>query len=132
MGDNVAFTGVTGGIKMSEVIEDFIEPYMELGDTAANLRKLLSLAGMAWNVALFPMEQRAEALDDALTAIDPEMRTGVRAFVEEMIKRKDQHFSEIKRAVLDFDVQMNKDGFYLSVASSPGEIPADSPLLKQL
>jgi hypothetical protein len=122
MGDQVAFTGITGGIKMSEVIESFIDPYLDSMDTEDSLRNLLALAGMAWNTALFPKEQRAAALDDALAAIPPEIRADARAFVEEMIKRKDQHFSEIRRAVIDFEVHTTKDGFYLNVASSPGEI----------
>lgn len=122
MGDQVAFTGITGGIKMSEVIENFIEPYMDLADTEANLRKLLTLAGLAWNTALFPKEERAKMLDDGLATLPPEARPGLKAFVEEMIKRKDQHFSEIRRAVVDFEVHTTKDGFYLNVASTPGEI----------
>lgn len=131
MGNQVAFTGITGGIKMSEVIQSFIEPYLRYADTEENLRKLLGLASMAWNVALFPKEQRPKALDDAFASFEPEMRAGLEALVEEMIKRKDQHFSEIRRAVIDFEVQMNKGGFYLSVASSPGELPADSPLVEK-
>ena len=58
--EKVTFTGVTGGIKMSEVIENFIEPYMDLANTEENLRKLLTLAGLAWNTALFPKEERAK------------------------------------------------------------------------
>ena len=121
MGDKVTFTGVTGGIKMSEVMEAFIEPYLDLANTEENLRKLVTLAGLAWNTALFPEEQRAKMLDDGLATLPPEARAGLKAFVEEMIKRKDQHFSEIKRAVVDFEVRTTKEGFYLSVASSPGE-----------
>jgi len=120
--EKVTFTGVTGGIKMSEVMENFIEPYMDLANTEENLRKLLTLAGLAWNTALFPKEERAKMLDDGLGTLPPEARAGLKALVEEMIKRKDQHFSEIRRAVVDFEVRTTKNGFYLSVASSPGEL----------
>ena len=61
-------------------------------------------------------------LDDGLATLPPEARAGLKALVEEMIKRKDQHFSEIRRAVVDFEVRTTKNGFYLSVASSPGEL----------
>ncbi|OQA22742.1 MAG: hypothetical protein BWY63_00669 [Chloroflexi bacterium ADurb.Bin360] len=120
--EKVTFTGVTGGIKMSEVIEAFIEPYLDWANTEENLRKLVSIAGLAWNTALFPEEQRAELLDDGFATFPPEARAGLRAFVEELIKRKDQHFSDIRRTVVDFEVRTTKEGFYLSVASSPNEV----------
>ena len=122
MGDKVTFTGVTGGIMMSEVIEAVIERDMDLANTEENLRKLVTVAGLAWNTALFPEEERAKLLDDGLATLPPEARAGLKALLGEMIKRKDQHFSDIRRTVVDFEVRTTKEGFYLSVASSPNEV----------
>ena len=41
-----------GQEKMSEVLLDFVEPYSEQWETAEELRKLLTLAVIAWNAAL--------------------------------------------------------------------------------
>ena len=45
---------LSDGIKMSDVLEEFVEPYLEFAETEEAYRKLLSVAVVAWNVALFP------------------------------------------------------------------------------
>src|SRR4051812_46828121 len=47
-----------GREKMSEVLEDFIEPYRDMADGENALRKLLTLALLAWNAALLPEDRR--------------------------------------------------------------------------
>ena len=57
-----------GGEKMSEVLEDFVEPYQELADTDDSFRKLLTLGMLAWNAALLPQDQRWAMIDEMLAA----------------------------------------------------------------
>jgi hypothetical protein len=47
----------SGRVKMSEVLEDFVEPYMDLADTEEAFHKLLTLAIMAWNASFLSEEE---------------------------------------------------------------------------
>jgi hypothetical protein len=49
-----------GQVKMSEVLEAFVEPYIGFADTQEDHRKLLTLAITAWNAALLPEEEQKE------------------------------------------------------------------------
>jgi hypothetical protein len=110
--------------KMSEVLDRFIEPYMEgVGAPATedDLRKLLTVAVLAWDVAnLSPDQQKAQ--------IDQIIREGVshksdadqrlfRTLVEDMIDRKNTHFSTINRTIISFDVRFTGHGYDLTVVS---------------
>ena len=57
-----------GREKMSEVLEDFVEPYRDLADTDDAFRKLLNLGMLAWNAALMPEDQRRAMIDEMLAA----------------------------------------------------------------
>ena len=43
--------------KMSEVLIDFIEPYLKYADTKKSYRKLLVLSIMAWNASCCPKKR---------------------------------------------------------------------------
>ena len=110
--------------KMSEVLERFIEPYMTgsaAPETELDLRKLLTVAVLAWDIAnLSPDQQKAQ--------IDQIIREGVshksdadqrlfRTLVEDMIDRKNTHFSTINRTIISFDVRFTGHGYDLTVVS---------------
>src|SRR3954471_12797318 len=52
-----------GREKMSEVLEEFIEPYSDLADTDEAFEKLLNLGVLAWNAALLPEDERQAIID---------------------------------------------------------------------
>jgi hypothetical protein len=118
-----------GQIKMSEVLEDFVEPYLEkVEDTLEAQTKLISVAVLAWNAALLPVEERREMLDDAvgkaLKGASAKEKQGFREIVDTMIERKLAHFAEYGRAIIDFELTDIGSGYHLSVVSTmegPGE-----------
>lgn len=107
---------------MSEVLGDFVEPYMGMADTMGNYRKLLGLAATAWNAALLPADERDSVLDDVLAEgfgdLTESLRLELRALIEALIARKDAHFADNRRAIVDFTLQETRDGYHLSVAST--------------
>lgn len=111
-----------GREKMSEVLEDFVEPYMEFADTEDGFRKLLNLGMLAWNAALLPEDQGSAIIDETLGAALPGAsrvnRTSAREFIELLIQRKKKHFAANRRAIISFKVTDTGDGYHLSVASS--------------
>ena len=50
---------------MSEVLREFVEPYLEFADTEEATRKLLTVAMVAWN-ASFLTEEEQRAMIDAI------------------------------------------------------------------
>ena len=53
-----------GEAKMSEVLTDFVEPYLESADTKQDHQKLLMIAIVAWNTALLPEERQQGVIDE--------------------------------------------------------------------
>jgi hypothetical protein len=107
-----------GETKMSEVIWDFLAPYVEDWRRTGDLEKLVLIGTAAWNAALLPGGEREKFLQEMAQAVDPEVREYLRATVLEMIRRKEQHFAACKRAILGHELAMTPTGPYLQVVSS--------------
>jgi hypothetical protein len=120
-GTNVVYEPA-GREKMSEVLEDFIEPYKDMADTDDAFRKLLNLAVLAWNAALLREDQRRAMIDETLEVGLPGAseadRALAREFVEELVRRKEEHFAANRRAIYSFELTDTGDGYHLSVAST--------------
>ena len=105
--------------KMSEVVQDFIEPYMEYATTREAMGKLIALAILAWNASMLS-DDKAKAMvkgvvdSQPLSKSDREMMIRV---VEELIERKKEHFAHYTRDILDYELTEAEDGFRLSVVS---------------
>jgi hypothetical protein len=116
-----------GKEKMSEVLEDFIEPYRDTVDGEDDYRKLLTIALIAWNAALMPEGQRAAMIDDLLSAGMPpgsdDLLAELRSLVNLMVERKLTHFATNRRAIVSFEVRDTGRNFHLSVASTPDDLP---------
>jgi len=106
---------------MSEVLTDFIEPYLEFTDTEEAYRKLLTLAIVAWNTSLLPEEKQQDMIDETLEAMPEtaeEVKTGLREIVNLLMARKKVYFSEYRRMILGYELTDTGKGYYLSVAST--------------
>jgi hypothetical protein len=111
-----------GREKMSDVLEDFIEPYRDMADTEDAFRKLLTLALLAWNAALLPEDRRRTMIDETLGAgfsrASEADRSQAREFVEVMVRRKEEYFPSNRRAIISFELTDKGDDYHLSVAST--------------
>lgn len=111
-----------GKAKMSKVLADFVEPYLELVDTGDANRKLLTLAVLAWNASFLPQEEQQamidEVLDAGLPAADEELKAGLKEIVNMLIVRKKIYFSDYTRRIIDFELTDRGKDYHLSVAST--------------
>ena len=115
-----------GKAKMSEVLEDFVEPYQgQIDDTLEAQTKLISLAALAWNATFLPEKERQKMLDDAVVTLmkgaSAKNKQEFRAIIEGMIERKMTHFAEYKRAIVDFELIDTGRGYHLTVAATMGD-----------
>ncbi|MGC8643187.1 MAG: hypothetical protein ACP5XB_25280, partial [Isosphaeraceae bacterium] len=106
-----------GHEKMSDVLDDFIEPYSDVADTEDAYRKLLMLGQMAWNTALLPDDERQVIIDQTLDAgfarTSGPTRAAAREFIETLVRRKLEHFAGNRRAILSFSLTDTGDGYHL-------------------
>lgn len=131
LGRKAAFlTEPPDGIKMSEVLEAFVEPYLDLANTFDELRLLFLTAILAWNIALLPEDRQQAAIEDlvekGVRAEDEEAeeaRADLRSVLNELIARKELFFAEYNRFIVDFRLMDTGDRYYLTVLSSLAETP---------
>jgi hypothetical protein len=114
---------------MSEVLEDFVEPFRDLvgTETLEDFRKLITMGAAAWNLSLLPEVERGEMLDSLVTRAlaessdeDPE---AFRAIIETLVIRKLTFFANNRRPILNFTVEDRGNDFYLLVASGVEDLP---------
>ena len=111
-----------GAEKMSDVLERFVEPFRGPVESRDDFHKLLYLATAAWNVALLPAGQRAQALDDLIgrgfRGTPADVVAEIRTILGAMIAHKLAHFPANRRFIVAFDLQGTGEDYHLSVASS--------------
>ena len=109
-------------VKMSEVLEEFVEPYKEFAETKKATRRLLTLATVAWNMTLFsPSEQQKmmeQFFTDEIVEANQELKAEIQKLIKELMERKNRYFSQYKRMIVDFELIDQGNGYYLSVAST--------------
>jgi len=108
------------GIKMSKVLEEFVEPYQQYAETKKAYKKLLTTAIVAWNVTLFPENDRPSRLDELLVTLPEDVREDGRQIIEELMVRKERFFSQHRRMIVDFEVADIGSKKHLSVMSMAG------------
>lgn len=117
-----------GEVKMSEVLEAFVEPYLDFAQTRSQRETLFSIAVFAWNLAILPESGRQAAIDELikvnLKGSSLLAEQDMREIIAELIARKQNFFANNKRYIVDFELQDTDKQFHLSVASTLSSPPA--------
>lgn len=121
-GSVVLQSGVPGGIRMSEILEEFLEPYAEMAESFAAYQRLLSVGMVAWNAALRPEHEREAMIEDCLRAAVPagdgEAWAVARTIIDNLVARKHKYFSQYRRPILNFKlIDEGDDQWHLTVMS---------------
>jgi hypothetical protein len=105
--------------KLSGIILDFAEPFLELG---LQEKVILTLAIIAWNISMFPEEDRASKIEELIEKHiphdDPRYLTILKATIAAMVLRKLQMYPDNKRLILGYDFTESGDGMTLNVLST--------------
>jgi hypothetical protein len=121
IGPNYRFDA-PGGMKMSTVLEEFVEPLADEVEGLEAYRRLLCLGQLAWNAALRGEPERGNMVNEVLSAAMPgaaeEVLSMGRSIVEGLIARKEQHFADFQRPIVGFEVFDTGAGWRLNVTSA--------------
>ncbi len=116
------FFGPLGGVKMSKVLEIFVEPYADGVKDLDDYRNLLGFGQCAWNAALRDEWERGKMIDEfvagRISMFNPKGRAAAREFLNSLTARKLEHFAQFLRPILAFDVRDVCDGWHLNVMSA--------------
>jgi len=108
-----------GRDKMSEILIDFAEPLLELVD---NEKAMLTLAMTAWNIAIFPEEDRDAKIDELVIKCfpqdDPQSLEKIRAVVGMLVLRKLKMYPDNERILRGWEFIESGDKRTLNVMST--------------
>jgi hypothetical protein len=116
--------GSGGPLKMSEVLEELVEPFRMDPDeeTTKDFRELLSCGTLAWTIALYAPEERepviASMLNSELKHQPRAVRDHFLNLMYALIERKDRLFPHIRRNIESFELTETDDGYHLMVLST--------------
>lgn len=124
-------TNPQGEVKMSEVLEEFVEPYLDFARNRNQREKLFGIAVAAWNLAIMPESDRQQMInrliEQGLKGNDPLAQQDTKEIIDEMICRKQALFADNKRYIVNFQLQDMGKTFHLSVVSTL----VSQPILEQ-
>ncbi len=111
-----------GQQKMSEVLEDLIEPYRELAVDERSFRMLLNMGMLAWNVSELPEQEREPTIDrllsESMFGVHPEDWLPAKVLVQSLVRRKLEFFADNHRLIYSYQLTDRGDDYHLSVAST--------------
>jgi hypothetical protein len=124
LGDKFAgiVTNAKGEAKMSDILEEFIEPYLVFDLDLIERKKFFEIAVSAWNLALMPENVRQPLIDKlvkkGMEGADPWIQQDMQEIIYKLIARKQKFFAKYQRVIVDFQLEDTGSGFHLSVAST--------------
>ena len=104
--------------KMSEVLLEFADPYIEYWDDEDHLNKILTLCVIGWGLAIMPIDQRGDLIEKTLKTLPEEARADGRALFEMMIDRKEMYFADNNRWIISHTLTMTPKGPHVDVVST--------------
>ena len=109
--------------KMSEILLEYVQPFLEETETYEDRSNLIDFAVMAWNLSLISEEKRQELIMELVMGLfsEPEEIEEQKSFkrlMNKLINRKLTFFAEEERFVKDYKLTENAGNIHLSVASS--------------
>lgn len=106
-------------IRYSEILKKFVHPLIEEKDDFAKIEKKYAFGVHVWN-AVCIKDNYPELFDQARDQViaKAEDKTEATALFDEMVKFKQEEFSEYPRVFVDFEILEKIDGGYNVTAAS--------------
>lgn len=108
--------------KMSEVIKEFVAPFLAECADNIQMRMVLSIGLIVWNASLLPEKEQQKILKQlkVLGPVSDEDATHLfdKNVIETLLKRKKEYFSSNKRMILDHQFSEHRGELGLDVVST--------------
>ncbi|MFO0477954.1 MAG: hypothetical protein ACK50L_04125 [Bacteroidota bacterium] len=111
----------TGKIKYSELLKEFVHPIVSETDDISIVRTKYTFGAHAWNAATLreKSEEVYQLTKKDISSIMPDTPE-IEQLFDEMVKRKQEEFSEFKSIIADFEIKKIRGLDYdLTVATTP-------------
>jgi hypothetical protein len=120
-----------GEEKLSATLLQFIEPYRWLARDYETMKRLVTLAVVAWNGAIFGASGGPSFVDPIIESAlpnDEAMRRDFRQTINDMVERKQRYFGNNQRIIVSYTLTERPHDYHLSVASlaAPGDLAAET------
>lgn len=112
---------VPGQVKMSEVLLDLVDSYFRDARDLREMHHSIALGIVAWNTTLRPPDERSAAIDDYLRGLPPmpeEVRQAFLEILHVLLQRKLELDPDLRRHILNYDLQTTPHGPHLNVVST--------------
>lgn len=109
---------------VSDVVAKFAAPYLEEADGHADYYSTYVLVNIAWNLSFFPRHERLRQITTLLPTFPEAVRLQVKQLLARMIERKEEHFAEYRRIIVDFKLVEEADSYHLTIVSQEVDAPA--------
>jgi hypothetical protein len=109
--------------KMSDIIIEFAQPLLDAATGPEMQKKAISVAIIAWNLALVPEESQLDQIHKIMKTVNPSNNSdhsldeGIEIF-KNLIARKKSFFPEVHRMIIDYELIETPKGFHLNVVSN--------------
>jgi hypothetical protein len=122
-GGDIVVLAPPGYEKMSDVLKEFVRPYLkEAFGNIEDVRKLFMLGEFAWNTAILPENEQQQIVDkllaEGLKGADARELVEVKGLINELIARKNAYFPGNRRIITDVQVEARPGDYYISVMST--------------
>jgi hypothetical protein len=111
----------TKKLKVSELLSEFVDPYLDYADTDLQLEALFAIGVLAWNAGIMEMENRT--LPDGVIEKLESGGAAQKDFFLELLERKKKDFRNFSQIILNYELTATPSGHHLNVVSVTGHEP---------
>jgi hypothetical protein len=119
--------------KLSAVIWDYAAPLLNEARGPIALENAAALSILCWNAALLPLDKGREQIEPAVDRMvkgDKKLKRDMLAMFQMMLARKQLHFADDRRFIVDYHMTRNADSLSLHVISTPLTRPSRDELMR--
>ncbi len=103
--------------KLSDRLVELIALYEDGIAEPDDYKKLIAVASVAWNLSLFPLNKREDAIMEALERAPVPDRELILRMIRDLLHRKELLLPEDRRMVASYEVVDEGDNFHITVVS---------------
>ena len=109
------------GEKMSEVLLDFAEPLLNGNEDISELDRKIGFAMYVWNMSVLTPEDVQDVIPCVAGLFCSDTGQGIAgtlSLIKMLLKRKEEHFSHIKKLIIDYEINQKNGEPSLKVIST--------------